>query len=91
MCVRGRIPFVNAGHPFQQGAIFVLPQNYGQNNGSLTKPIFSNIEQRPGFPKLNHTSFITLITSALKPADPEQSAAIKKKMRRSSSTIKMRH
>ena len=65
MCVRGRIPFVNAGHPFQQGAIFILSSKTG-------KPIFSNIEQRPGFPQLNHKSFLSSLTRELEQKDDPQ-------------------
>jgi hypothetical protein len=76
MCIRGRIPFYNAGHPFQQGAIFVLPPS-----GS-TKPIFSNIEERPGWPLLNHEKFISLIKSSLKNEESENPVTVDKKERR---------
>ena len=42
-CCRGRVPFVGAGDPWQQGGVWVLP-------GDRAAPTYALVEEHPGAP-----------------------------------------
>jgi YD repeat-containing protein len=47
-CLRGRLPMINAGDPWQQGATLIY----------MKKSIYENIETSPGWPRINDDEFI---------------------------------
>jgi len=56
-CLRGRMPMINAGDPWQQGAVFI----FGGYSGLIWKNlkiIYENIETSPGWPRINYEQFI---------------------------------
>ncbi len=47
-CLRGRLPMVNAGDPWQQGATLIY----------MNKLIYENIETSPGWPRIKDDDFL---------------------------------
>jgi hypothetical protein len=58
-CCAGRVPFVNAGDPWQQGGIFVV-SHAGE------KMHFSLKETSPGWPQMDDEAFIAAVKKAVK-------------------------
>ena len=59
-CCRGRVPFLNAGDPWQQGGVFLLG---GGGNGGLA-PLFALRETSPGFPALKEAELVAAVAAA---------------------------
>ncbi len=69
--MQGRLPFVNAGNPWQQGGCFVFPPQAGTE---LSQPLFSLIEESPGFPRINSTAFVAAAAFVAKSGGPAAAA-----------------
>lgn len=73
-CCRGRLPGVNAGDPWQQGGIFVLPPN----SSSPSEALYALRETSPGYPLLDTDAFLAAAKQAVaEPASAEATRAAK--------------
>jgi len=64
-CCRGRVPFLNAGDPWQQGGVFLLGGGGGGGGGNgVLAPLFALRETSPGFPALNEAELVAAVAAA---------------------------
>jgi hypothetical protein len=61
MCCRGRIPGVNAGDPWQQGAVLVLTTR----RTASYEELYALREHAPGSPALDHAAFAAAVRSGV--------------------------
>jgi hypothetical protein len=63
-CVRRRVPFVNAGDPWQQGGVLVFAGPSGGSGGGTE--VFALREESPGWPELDAGGMVRAVTGAMR-------------------------